>query len=336
MTLMSTRFSLWLGALFATAALAAPGAALAAPPLLVPAELQSLLQTPVVVASTASAGPTRALRVIDIRPPAAYAEGHIPGAVSAPYGAWRGPASNPGELPPLNKLTELVRKLGLTPDTHAVVVSGGTDATDFGASARVYWTLKVLGLSDLSVLNGGVRAWSAAGLPLSTEPARVAASDFTPALDSRMIATRDEVQAHIQQRSGRLIDARPTNFFEGQTRHAAARIPGTLKGATQLEYTRWFEDDSAVMKSADAVRQLAGAAPPEATDTVSFCNTGHWAAINWFALSEVAGQPGVRLYPGSMVEWAQATGAQESMDRVPNRLTQLMIDLQFWVDRTFN
>jgi len=38
-----------------------------------------------------------------------------------------------------------------------VVVSSGKDVTDFGAAARVYWTLKVLGLKELSILNGGVR-----------------------------------------------------------------------------------------------------------------------------------------------------------------------------------
>ena len=104
-----------------------------------------------------------AVRVIDIRDPKSYAAAHIPGAVNAPYGSWRGPASSPGELPELARLTAQVRRLGLTPATRAVVVSSGADATDFGAAARVYWTLKVLGLKELSVLNGGVKAWAAAG-----------------------------------------------------------------------------------------------------------------------------------------------------------------------------
>src|SRR5256885_15849328 len=71
---------------------------------------------------------------------------------------FRSPATNPGELPELPKLTELVQSLGLTPATHAIVVSTGADATDFGAAARVYWTLKLLGLKELSVLNGGMKA----------------------------------------------------------------------------------------------------------------------------------------------------------------------------------
>ena len=112
---------------------AASGWVWAAQPLLTPAELQSRLNDP-------------GLRVIDIRDPKSYAAKHIPGAVNAPYGLWRGPASNPGELPELKKLTDLVQSLGLNSGTHTVVVSSGADATDFGASARVYWTLKVLEL----------------------------------------------------------------------------------------------------------------------------------------------------------------------------------------------
>ena len=65
-------------------------------------------------------------------------------------------------------------------------------------------------------------------------------------------------------------------------------------------------------------------------DAISFCNTGHWAATNWFVLSELVGQPNVRLYAGSMVDWTQAEGALP-MDNVPNRFKQLYIDAQLWV-----
>ena len=92
------------------------------------------------------------LRIIDIRSPQAYFTAHIPGALNAPYGTWRGPASNPGELPSIEKLTALVQSLGLTAAHHIVVTSHGDDPTDFGSAARVYWTLKVLGLERLSRL----------------------------------------------------------------------------------------------------------------------------------------------------------------------------------------
>jgi len=296
---------------------------MAAPPLLTPAELQPLLSNP-------------AVRVIDTRDPKSYATAHIPGAVSAPYGSWRGPASSPGELPELTKLTAQVRRLGLTPTTRAVVVSSGADATDFGAAARVYWTLKVLGLKELSVLNGGVKAWAAAGLPQDANPVTVAASDFQPTLDASMIATRDEVAQAIERNNATLVDARPADFFNGQTRHAAARSAGTLKGAVNVEHASWFQPGTSTFMSVDEARRVASALRLDPKrDTLSFCNTGHWAATNWFALSEVLGQPQVKLYAGSMVDWTSSPQALP-MDNAPGRVGQLMVDFKMWAARTFN
>lgn len=298
------------------------GSALAAQALLSPAELKALQGQP-------------GVRIIDIRNPKAYDDKHIPGAVSAPYGTWRGPATNPGELPPLPRLTALVQRLGLTPEVHAVVVSSGEDATDFGSAARVVWTLKLLGLKELSVLNGGVQAWLAAGLELDPMPEVVQASTYVPTLDPALIATREELQAAPGTTPPRLLDARPAAFFAGQTRHGAALVPGTLKGAVNLEYTRWFAPDSAAMLPAEDIKRLAAESPAAGdAPSVSFCNTGHWAAINWFALSEVAGQKGVKMYPGSMVDWSQGPGAA-AMDNVPGRAGQLWVDFKLWLARTF-
>jgi thiosulfate/3-mercaptopyruvate sulfurtransferase len=299
------------------------GLALAAPPLLSPAELKPLLGKP-------------GVRIIDIRNPKAYDDQHIPGAVSAPYGTWRGPAANPGALPELSRLTALVQRLGLTPDVHAVVVSSGDDATDFGSAARVVWTLKVLGLKELSVLNGGVRAWVAAGLELDPMPEVVQPSTYAPTLDRSLIATREELVALAASGKAQLLDARPAAFFNGQTRHQAALVPGTLKGAVNVEYTRWFRPDSAEMLPADDVKRLLGqSAAAEEVPAVHFCNTGHWAAINWFAQSEVAGGQRVKMYPGSMVDWSQGQGT-EGMDNVPGRAGQLWVDFKLWWARTFD
>lgn len=294
----------------------------AAQPLLTPQELQAKLSNP-------------QLRVIDVRDAKSYAADHIPGAVNAPYGQWRGPAANPGELPPLPKLTQLVQSLGLSPSVHAVVVSSGADATDFGASARVYWTLKVLGLKELSVLNGGVKAWGEAKLPLSKERVTVGASNYQPKLDDSLLATTEEVAQRVKAGDSVLIDARPVKFFNGQTRAPTAKVPGTLPGAVNFQYDKWFAPGSSTFVSESQARQIAASSPIDpAKETVSFCNTGHWAAINWFAMSEVLGQKNVKLYPGSMTEWSRDPNLP--MAHVPSRIAQLTIDAKIWADRVLN
>jgi len=294
--------------------------AIAAEPLLTPQSLAALSNEAQV-------------RVIDIRAPQDYAQGHVPGALSAPYGRWRGPASNPGELPDLNQLTELIQNLGLTPDSHAVVVSSGANDTDFGAAARVYWTLRVLGLENLSILNGGVKAWQAAGQPLSTDVATVAKSDFRPTINESLIVTQAQLIEVTQSKQAVLVDARPGDFFTGKTRHVAARTPGTLPGAVNVEHSIWFKPGTSEVIDAEQARSVAARynLAHRNEEVVSFCNTGHWAATNWFVLSELVGDRNVKMYAGSMVDWTQADTALP-MDNVPSRFRQLLIDGKLWLD----
>lgn len=260
------------------------------------------------------------VRVIDIRTDdeAGYLGGHIPDAVSAPYQLFRGPADNPGQLVDEASLQSTYRDLGLALGDHIVVTYQGGDVTDFGAAARVYWTLKSSGFEKLSILNGGVEAWAGAGNELSTEPPRPERSDIEISWNDRWTATPDEVQSVIDgETEALLLDARPESFWTGETAHPAAARPGTLPQSQYFEHAGWFSGGPTIV-DAEAARALA--AEQDFTDAdaiISFCNTGHWAATNWFALSELAGIEDVKLYPESMVGWSNA-GFE--MANVPGRL----------------
>ena len=303
------------------------GMALAAQPLLSPTELRAQL------ASTQSGQAEP--KIIDIRDPKLYAQQHIPGALNAPYGKWRGPATNPGELPDISKLTQLVQSLGLTPASHAVVVSTGADPTDFGAMARVYWTLKVLGLKELSIVNGGMKAWQADGGALDAAAPQVAASSWQPQIDTSYLATREQVRQHLDLSNAALVDSRPDAFYQGQARAPAAKLSGTLPGAQQLDFNQWFVPGTSRFVDQAAARQIAARVQrKQGEDTVAFCNTGHWAATDWFGLSEMAGYPNVKLYAGSMVDWTQSA-APPPMQNQPGRIESLAYDARQWWQRKF-
>src|SRR5690606_29021913 len=219
---------------------------------------------------------------------------------SAPYASWRGPANSPGQLPPLTELTKLVQSLGLDTHTHNVVTYAGADTSDFGSAARVYWTMKYLGLENLSVLNGGVKAWEAAGLPLTQEKTTVAASSYAPTLNKDIIASQSDVLQQIDNDNAVLVDARPENFFQGKVKAPTAAVPGTIRGAINTQHGQWFKPGSTQIVSPEEARKIAAASFPQLVDdTIAFCNTGHWAATDWFALSELAGLPHIRMYPES-------------------------------------
>ncbi len=301
--------SLWLGA-----------AAWAAAPLVSPTELDAL----------AKAG---AVRIVDVRDATAYGLQHVPGAVSAPYARWRGPARNPGLVPPLKDLTALVQELGLAPDTRTVLVYTGSDSSDFATAARAYWTLKSLGLRELSILNGGLNAWRAAGFPASQTVARAPRSTWQPVFNPQWLATRGEVRQLLGSGRAVLVDSRPAPFFQGKTAHDAARAPGTLPGAVNLDSDLYFELGSAVLldkASLQTEADAAHAAPGQAV--VTFCNAGHWSATDWFVRSELLNEPNVKLYPGSMIDWSQSP-APLPMANEPGRLAQLRYKFMSWGHR---
>lgn len=303
----------------ALAILALPAGVLATPegwqPLLSPGELADILAE------------NDNVRVVHVS--GDFGAGHIPGAVFAAYAEWRGPADNPGALRPVAEFEALVQRLGIEADTPVVVVHSGANQTDMGTAARVYWTLRSLGVQDLALVNGGFLAWQAAGLPVSTTPDTVAASDFTPVWNDNWRVSTAEVRALVDSGDSRLIDARPRGFFEGRTWTIAR--PGTIRGADHLTYDVWFQSNE--MVGPETAREIAERhGQTDAPLTVSFCNTGHWAAINWFALSELAGVENTRLYAESMAEYA---AAGHPLDNQPGRLAFFWESTKRWVNDLF-
>ena len=308
MTYKSIALSAAISGLAATGALAADLG-----PLVSPAELETALTDAEIP------------QVLDIRGDA-YADGHIAGAVSAPYGLFRGPEDNPGALVPVDQLETTYEKLGLEPDAPVVIVSQGDTDTDFGAAARVYWTLKSSGFTDLSILNGGSQAWVNAGLPLSKDAVSPEPSELDISWNDAWTAETPEVADVVDGgHEALLLDARPAAFFDGKKAHGAAAKPGTLPGAQNYAYTQFFQSGATAIGQISDVQALkASLGVDDGEEIVSFCNTGHWAATNWFALSEMAGIENVKLYPGSMVEYSQ-TGRdmQNSPGLFKNLLNQV-------------
>ncbi|MGP9791417.1 sulfurtransferase [Roseinatronobacter sp. NSM] len=298
---------------------ALPSLAFAAPqdwsPLLEPAQLAAYLDS------------NEDIRVIHVT--GDFEQGHIPGSAFSPYAQWRGGPDNPGALRDELEYEAEATRVGITADIPTVIVHAGTTPSDMGAAARVYWTLKSLGVQDLALLNGGFAAWAEAGLPVSTQAVDPTVSDFVGEWSNEWYISTAEVAELVDTGDARLVDSRPEGFFQGLTWSIAR--PGTVRGAENLEFSDFFEGNR--MVSPDRAREIATQQGlTEAPITVSFCNTGHWAALNWFALSELANVENTRLYAESMAEYA-ASG--NSLDNEPSRIAYLWMSTKRWVDGLF-
>ena len=238
---------------------------------------------------------------------ATFEAGHIPGAVYSSYteAGWRQDADGvPGLLPDPADLERLIGALGIDNDTHVVVVPAGKDSTDFGSAARIYWTFRVLGHDDVSILNGGYQAWIDAGNDIATGWNEPDAATFTADFRPELVAEADDVAA-AREAGVQLVDNRPGAQFRGEEAHPAARAAGTIPGALNLEHSALTDEGTAFFVDDAVVRELMGQVDIASGErTITFCNTGHWAALGWFALSEVAGESDVAMYDGSMTDWA--------------------------------
>ncbi|MGX1203459.1 sulfurtransferase [Marinobacter sp. MBR-105] len=239
-----------------------------------------------------------------------FQKAHIPGSVYSSYtgDGWRESRNGvAGLLPPVASLERLIGSLGIGNDDTVVIVPAGTGVTDFGSAARVYWTFRVLGHDAVTILNGGFAGWQAAGFEVASgEGERRDVVQFDGTLQQELIASLEEVQA-ARNSQAQLVDARPSDYFTGETQSPAAKAPGTIPGSRSLPHADFLaQQDQAWYLNAGVISSKVNQAELDpSARTIAFCNTGHWAATDWFVLSELAGFEEVALYDGSMAEWSQ-------------------------------
>jgi thiosulfate/3-mercaptopyruvate sulfurtransferase len=235
----------------------------------------------------------------------AYLAAHIPGSVHSDYdqGGWRVTVHNvPFMLPTLLEIQNLIGDLGIDENSHVVVVPAGVSYTDFGSAARVYWTLKVAGVPDVSILDGGVAAWKAAGLPTESGDRKPTQKTLFVDGDPKQLASLADVKKIEKSGGATLIDARPASFFSGKEKAPKVAAYGHIPGAIDLDSAEFYDAKTNRLKPKAELAAIAARLP--AGPLVTYCNTGHWSATDWFVLHELLGRRDVRVYDGSMVQWA--------------------------------
>jgi thiosulfate/3-mercaptopyruvate sulfurtransferase len=265
------------------AGLLAASAVDAAEPLVEKAWLEARLGDPHVV-------------VLDLRPADAYSAGHIPGAVSAAYGTteWTVPGPNGAAraLPPVPRVAATIGALGVGDADTVVIV-----ADSFPGAARAYWTFKVLGHNEVSILDGGAQAWNGAlDAVTATRPAAVFTPHYMPALRAEL----PEVSRAASDGSAVLVDARPLPQWNGTFKLPFVRGAGHIPGAVPVDQAQALMPDGRLKPRA----ALAGMfAPVGDKPAIAYCNSGLLGATDWFVMSEILHRPGSKLYDGSMSEW---------------------------------
>ena len=236
---------------------------------------------------------------------AAYAAGHIPGAVFADMetelsGAKRDAAGNfrgRHPLPEKDAFIELLRGWGVNDDTQVVAY----DAHGGMYAARLWWMLRWVGHDAVAVLDGGLPAWQAAGQSVTADaPAPRARGGISarPALVTTVDV--DAILHNVEHGGKTIVDARAPDRFRGEN-ETIDPVGGHIPGAKN----RFFKDNLQAdgrFKTPDQLKAELGVAVGDPQDAIMQCGSGVTACHNLLAL-EVAGMPGAALYPGSWSEW---------------------------------
>ena len=238
------------------------------------------------------------LRLVDVRPQAAYDEGHLPGAVRLDEALLRSDKDKETYLPSPDEIAGVVKTLGIGPKTHVVVYDA-----DYRSAARLWYVLNVHGASRVSLLQGGIRRWSAEKRPLSTEKSgevlgsarvkRPGGGFFCPT--TAVLTAKKGVV---------LLDTRSPEEFTG-----AERSKGHVPGAVHLDWRDNLTPDGLEFKPQSVLRAMyaAKSVTPD-KEIVTYCASGGRASVSLFALTLI-GYKKVKLYYGSYSDYAARPGA---------------------------
>ena len=243
------------------------------------------------------------IRVLDVRPSEKYASGHIPGAVRVDVAPWVAKSHSPGGFHDTDYWAKAVGRLGITAETRVVVYSDSLTS-----AARVWWALRYVGLRDVALLDGGLKAWTSADLPTETDVPKIAPVSFRPHFQADRLSELDDLVQTVAAADSQVVilDARSADEYTGKV----ARGPrgGHIPGAIHLDWTELVAPDGR-LKPRDQLRALfqSRGADPDAV-VITHCQSGGRASVETFAL-ELAGYTRVKHYYCGWKEWGAAAKA---------------------------
>jgi thiosulfate/3-mercaptopyruvate sulfurtransferase len=231
---------------------------------------------------------------------AEYQSAHIPGARFFDIDEIADTRSGlPHMAPPPEKFVSRMRAMGVG-DGHQVVVY---DGTGLFSAARVWWTFRLMGKTDVAVLDGGFPKWQAEGRPIEDMPPVLRDRHITVSRQAHLVRDVTQVAAAAKLGDHAIIDARSPGRFAGTEPEPRPGLrSGHIPGSANLHYARLLNENG-TMKPAGELRMIFEQAGVDlAKPAITTCGSGITAAILSLALERI-GKRDHSLYDGSWAEW---------------------------------
>jgi thiosulfate/3-mercaptopyruvate sulfurtransferase len=198
---------------------------------------------------------------------------------------------------------------GIANDDQVILYGGSNN----WFAAYAYWYFKLYRHRDVRLLDGGRKRWELDARPLTAEPTRRPATEYTPSEpDLSIRAFRDEVLAGI----GRVnfLDIRTPAEFRGDLLAPAhlpqeqAQRPGHIPGAVNVPWSRTAHEDGTFKSDEEIAQIYQDAGIDWGNDTIAYCRIGERSSHSWFALHELLDHPNIKNYDGSWTEYGSLVG----------------------------
>jgi thiosulfate/3-mercaptopyruvate sulfurtransferase len=261
--------------------------------------------------------------------------------IEGSYLVWRGDYSGGGTLEAISPevtgvrkskedMEKLLSRAGVTTDSKIVVYS----ADAMHDAARFAWQLRVLGLENVSYLDGGVNAWIDAGYPTG-KSVRLAdqspkgefrAPNYDPQkYDMAITQVRDALRSPGEWV---VIDTRTKDEYDGKRTGNSSGAFGTgrLKGVVHINWADAVDADTQLLKSKAELERIYGNVI-KGKKVITYCQSGVRSAHTWLVLTELLGAKEVYNYDGSWIEWSFAASSASG-----NRYADILELTEEWND----
>ena len=231
---------------------------------------------------------------------AEYDQAHIPGARFFDIDEIADLRSElPHMVPPVEKFMSRMRAMGVG-DGHQVVVY---DGSGLSSAARVWWLFRLMGQTNVAVLDGGFPKWQAEGREVEDMPPMVRDRHMTVRVQNHLVRDVTQVSAAAKLGDHEIIDARSQGRFRGEDPEPRQGLRGGhIPGSRNVPFASLLNDDR-TMKSPEECRGIFESAGVDLTKpAITTCGSGVTAAVLSLALERM-GKTDHAVYDGSWTEW---------------------------------
>jgi thiosulfate/3-mercaptopyruvate sulfurtransferase len=210
-------------------------------------------------------------------------------------------------LPEKKEFEEQMQSWGVNNDDIVIITSFGVSNNDMTLATRLYWQVKYFGFDNIAILDGGVKQWLLEQKPASIENTPPNRGNWVAAEERKsLLASSEDVLNAIKNGGTELVDTRSLGYYLGVIKRPYVRKKGHIPGAKIFPNELLTSDGSAVYftDTEDILQMAQELGIDSSVNIITYCNSGQFASASWFVFSELIGNKNVKLFDGSMHQWA--------------------------------